>query len=209
MTESALPSSSNNSKNSDSSSNFWQCWADTFYGVITAPITTFDRLADPDDDQNKTGLPGAFLCVLIGMGLTAFIRYNPHDQSTLLNVASFLFGGMTNWLFLSYVLVLASAVLNRRIKFKTALTVTGWGLLPFIFFPPTGLFKHVKIVFFLLATLPAFWLLFLQWQAFKSSLKLSAPKLIALIIIVPPILFFVYTFWIGLAISILVLEFLV
>lgn len=191
------------------SSSFWQRWADTFYGVITAPISTFDRLADSDNDQTKTGLLGAFMCVAIGMGLTAFIRFNPHDQSSILNVAGFFFGGLTNWLFLSYILVLASAVLNRRIKFSTALTVTGWGFLPFVFFPPLGLFKHVKVLFILLATLPAFWLLFLQWQAFKSSLKLSAPKLIALIIIVPPILFFVYVFWVGLALGILVAEFLV
>lgn len=189
-------------------SSFWNRWTDTFYGVITAPITTFNRLADPESDPEKTGVWGALLCVAIGMGLTAFIRFNPKDPSTLLNVAGFLSGGLTDWLVLSYILVLISAVLNRRIKFKTALTVTGWAFLPFVFFAPIGLFKHVKILFILLATLPAFWLLFLQWQAYKSSLKVSAAKLLAIIIIVPPILFFVYFFWVGLALTILAVEFL-
>lgn len=194
---------------STSNSNFLERWADTFYGVITAPISTFQRLADPDSDPNKTGLPGALLVVFIGMGLTAFIRFNPKDPSTLLNVAGFMTGGFTNWLFLTYILVLISVALNRRIKFANALTMTGWALLPFVFFAPVGCFKHVKILFLLLATLPAFWLLFLQWLAFKSSLRLSAAKLLAIIIVVPPLLAFVYFFWIGLALAILAVEFLV
>ncbi|CAN5365601.1 hypothetical protein BH11CYA1_BH11CYA1_19160 [soil metagenome] len=188
-------------KSRDLYKNGFTLWADIFYGVLVAPRQTMMILSDSSRfPTNFANFSSAALLVVLCLSITAFLKIKPDNATeSLINCSLFVVSGLTYWATLSCILYYLSIWLRgHRLTFGNAFIATGWAFLPFAFFAPIACMRHTPL-FLILATIPAFWFLALQWIAFQTSLRTSTIKLALILLVVPPVLTMVYIFWIGLA----------
>ncbi|MDP3508307.1 MAG: Yip1 family protein [Candidatus Melainabacteria bacterium] len=188
-------------KSKDIYKNGFTLWADIFYGVLVAPRQTMMILSDSSRfPSNFANFSSAAMLVVLTLSITAFLKIKPDNASaSLLNSSLFIVSGLSYWVTLSCILYYLSIWLRgHRLTFGNAFIATGWAFLPFAFFAPIACMRHTPL-FFLLATIPAFWFIALEWIAFQTSLRTSTIKLALILLVVPPVLALIYIFWIGLA----------
>jgi len=181
--------------------NGFNLWADIFYGVLVAPRQTMLILSDSYRFPASGGnLFGAAILVVLALSITAFLRFKLGDSThSLLTSLAYLLSGIGYWVTLSCILYYISIFLRgHRLSFGNAFIATGWAFLPFAFLAPVACLRHTPF-FLTLAALPVLWFVALQWIAFQTSLRTSGVKLTLILLVVPPVLTFVYLFWIGLA----------
>lgn len=201
LVEAVSPEDSNQGKNKDLYKNGFTLWADIFYGVLVAPRQTMMILSDSSRfPTNFANFSSAALLVVLTLSITAFLKIKPDSVgASLVPCSLFVVSGIFYWVTLSCILYYLSIWLRgHRLTFGNAFIATGWAFLPFAFFAPIACMRHTPL-FFVLATIPAFWFIALQWIAFQTSLRTSIIKLALILLVVPPILTLVYCFWIGLA----------
>ena len=188
-------------KSRDIYKNGFTLWADIFYGVLVAPRQTMMILSDSSRfPSNFANFSSAAMLVVLALSITAFLKIKPDNAAvSVLNSSLFVVSGLGYWVTLSCILYYLSIWLRgHRLTFGNAFIATGWAFLPFAFFAPVACMRHTPL-FFLLATIPAFWFIALEWIAFQTSLRTSTIKLALILLVVPPVLALVYIFWIGLA----------
>ncbi|MBP9093216.1 hypothetical protein KBI23_19500 [bacterium] len=201
LVEAAPAEEPSEGKSRDIYKNGFTLWADIFYGVLVAPRQTMMILSDSSRfPTNFANFSSAAMLVVLALSITAFLKIKPDNASaSLLNSSLFIVSGLSYWVTLSCILYYLSIWLRgHRLTFGNAFIATGWAFLPFAFFAPIACLRHTPL-FFVLATIPAFWFIALQWIAFQTSLRTSTIKLALILLVVPPVLALVYIFWIGLA----------
>lgn len=201
LVEAAPAEEASEGKSRDIYKNGFTLWADIFYGVLVAPRQTMMILSDSSRfPTNFANFSSAAMLVVLVLSITAFLKIKPDNAAaSVLNCSLFVVSGLAYWVTLSCILYYLSIWLRgHRLTFGNAFIATGWAFLPFAFFAPIACMRHTPL-FFILATIPAFWFIALQWIAFQTSLRTSTIKLALILLVVPPVLALVYIFWIGLA----------
>lgn len=190
--------------------NSFNLFADIFYGVLVAPKQTMLVLGDSKRFAPSAGhiAQAGFLAVL-ALSTTGWLRFKlNHAPETAAGSLFFVLSGLGDWLVISLILFYLSIFMRgHRLTPGNALITVGWCFLPFFFFAPVACFKGLFGQSFLyFATIPAFWFLYLLWTAFQAALRTSTAKLALLLIAVPPLVVFVYLFWISLSAVLLLLQ---
>jgi hypothetical protein len=190
--------------------NSFNLFADIFYGVLVAPKQTMLVLGDSKRFAPSAGhiAQAGFLAVL-ALSTTGWLRFKlNHAPETAAGSLFFVLWGLGDWLVISLILFYLSIFMRgHRLTPGNALITVGWCFLPFFFFAPVACFKGLFGQSFLyFATIPAFWFLYLLWTAFQAALRTSTAKLALLLIAVPPLVVFVYLFWISLSAVLLLVQ---
>jgi len=176
-----------------------QTWTDIFFAVVTRPYETFLYLKDADDfPPDNTALSGAVAVVFMGSLIETASQIALSDAGVM--VAQLLFGLMGSyfgWLGLSSLVHLASiATEGVKANFRSVYLVIAWTSVPFFFAAPISCFKFILGPLYLLAAwIPPLWAFFLLILAIKAILNIRSLRLAAIIMLAPPILALVYTFW--------------
>lgn len=173
-------------------------WANIFYGMLIAPATTLNVLANPRLYVADTrSVLGALVTVFISSLIESSARSAlDQQQSTGTFVFTSVFGDLFNWLTLSVLLYALARCLKFETKFRSALIVTGWASVPLIFQAPAVCFAmaaNASAEFFM--ALPMIWYFALELLAYDSILKLGKIKTLGIVILLPPILFVACLFW--------------
>ncbi|MBX9667058.1 MAG: YIP1 family protein [Candidatus Obscuribacterales bacterium] len=180
-------------------------WAELFQNILIAPVKTIHQLNELCDVFSASALSTqAFNTVFLSGLILGAVRFKP--DSALLSIFSLL-GAITDtmvvWVVVAGILTILSAALPgaRSTRWTKALVLTGWSMAPVIFFAPILCYKNLLGPFILpFATIPTWWTLFLLATSYKVALNVSAKRLFLVLLILPPILFFVYFFWTSLSI---------
>lgn len=190
--------------------NSFNLFADIFYGVLVAPRQTMLILSNGSKYPPNAGhISQAIFFVVLVLSMVAWLRFRFDAPSTAGSVLAFAVSGACNWICVAFLLYYLSIFLRSRLRLGNAIIATAWSFLPLIFLAPLYCFKHaLGPLFFLLATLPVYWFLFLLWTTFHAALKTTHFKLGLILIVVPPLLAFVYLFWVGLSLVTLILQIL-
>lgn len=190
--------------------NSFNLFADIFYGVLVAPRQTMLILSNGSKYPPNAGhISQAIFFVVLVLSMIAWLRFRFDAPSTAGSVLAFAVSGACNWICVAFLLYYLSIFLRSRLRLGNAIIATAWSFLPLIFLAPLYCFKHaLGPLFFLLATLPVYWFLFLLWTTFHAALKTTHFKLGLILIVVPPLLAFVYLFWVGLSLVTLILQIL-
>lgn len=188
--------------------NSFNLFADIFYGVLVAPRQTMLILSNGAKYPPNAGhVSQAIFFVVLVISMIAWLRFRFETPSTAGSVLAFAISGTCNWICVAFLLYYLSIFLRSRLRLGNAIIATAWSFLPLIFLAPLYCFKHaLGPLFFLLATLPVYWFLFLLWTTFHAALKTTHFKLGLILIVVPPLLAFVYLFWVGLSLVTLILQ---
>jgi hypothetical protein len=173
-------------------------WANIFYGMLIAPATTLNVLANPGlYGADARGVLGAFVTIFLAGLVESFAQSALNqEQSTGLFVFTSLIGDLFNWLTLAFLLYVLARGLKIETKFRSTLIVTGWASVPLIFQAPIvcyALAAKASAEFFL--ALPMIWYFALELFAYDSILKLGKIKTLGIVILLPPILFLACVFW--------------
>jgi len=178
-------------------------WQEIALGILVHPIatmSTLDQWLDGDRVLVNQLTTKAFNTVFLSSILLGLSRVQP-DQSvdSILTVLLCLAAIMIIWVVMSGILaVLPSLLKARSVRWDKALALSGWAFLPLIFFAPILCFKLlVGALIFPFAMIPLLWSLILFWFAYKIALGVSNAKLFVLAVVLPPMLFFSFTFWLG------------
>ncbi|PWT94511.1 MAG: hypothetical protein C5B53_12960 [Candidatus Melainabacteria bacterium] len=173
-------------------------WTNIFYGMLIAPATTLNVLANPRlYGADARGVLGALATIFLSGLIESFAHsVLDQEQSTGLFVITSLFGDLFNWLTLAVLLYVLARCLKIETKFRSALIVTGWASVPLVFQAPIVCFAMAaksSAEFFL--ALPMIWYFALELFAYDSILKLGKIKTLGIVILLPPILFIACLFW--------------
>ncbi|MCA0313095.1 MAG: YIP1 family protein [Candidatus Melainabacteria bacterium] len=210
-TEEEPESSKTKTEASRDYSNSFNLFADIFYGVLVAPRQTMLILSDQRKfPPSAINMSMAIFFVTLALSMTAWLRFKP--QAALASAGAgltFTISGLLNWISISVVLYYLNIFLRGKLKFANALIACAWAFLPFLFFPPVLCFKKaLGPAFPLLASFPATWFLILLFITFQSALRTTTFKLSLILIVLPPLLFGVYTFWLFLAFGLTAIQLL-
>jgi hypothetical protein len=173
-------------------------WANIFYGLIIAPVTTLNVLANPRIYRvDRQGVMGVLALVVLCGLIESFAQAALDRQQPLANcvLAAFANDCLT-WLILSAILLAWAALLKTETSFRTALIVTGWAYVPLIFKAPIVCFGLAATGFAqILLVLPVLWFFILELIAFDAVLKLGKVKTFGIVILLPPMLIIACLFW--------------
>lgn len=172
-------------------------WANIFYGILIAPATTLDVLANPlryrADSKGVLGaISAVFLCAL----LEGFAQSCFDTQPLALSVSITFVSDLVTWIMLAVFLAVWARCLKRETKFSSALVVTGWAFVPLIFKAPLACYVLAsKSTMVFLLVLPVIWFFILELIAYDSILKMGKARTLGIVVLLPPILFFACLFW--------------
>ncbi len=185
-------------------------WSETFYGMLFHPKSMITALTSVPEHFSDLRGPALNLVFLVFLVIGALKVSSTQALLSIFSVFSTICNGMILWVSLASVMVLLSRFSQcRTVTWNQALSVTGWIFTPLIFLAPISCFRSVLGPAFLpLATIPTWWTLFLGLLIFNRTLSISYSKLLVICMVLPPVLFLVYLFWIGLLICMLVSEFI-
>ena len=166
------------------------CFIETFIGTLTAPVSTFRRLAQ-ECYSEVNHLLGAVCIVVLVFGLDA-LRLTPANEIkwAVLNVPMEITGGISLWLLSAGVISLTALCFSVDISRARAAFVTlAWSLSPWIFMGPIACFwKLLGTAHVLFMTVPLLWILILQIIAVKESFQMKIWQALVLVLVIPPLL---------------------
>ncbi len=178
-------------------------WAELFQNILFSPVATIHQLNELCDRQPVSTLTTqAFNTVFLSGLILGAVRFKPDSLFSVFSLVGAVTDIMVAWVAVAGILTLLSATLPGALptRWKKALVLTGWSMAPIIFFAPILCYKNLLGPFILpFATIPTWWTLFLLATSYKTALNVSAKKLFVVLLILPPMLFFVYAFWTGLS----------
>lgn len=186
-------------------------WSDLFMGILLHPFDTFrelDRLAS-DEHLIPDLTTKAFNMVFLAAMIVGGVRIQTDDGfMSVMRILSTLTNCMMLWVILSMAMSSLSRVMNAQpVSWKKSLVLTGWAFAPVIFFAPVLCFKNaIGPAVILFATVPTWWTMFLIYAGYKTGLNVTNTKLMVIAMVLPPMLFLVYIFWIGLAFFMVISE---
>lgn len=177
-------------------------WADIFYGLLVAPISTINFLTDDEALQPtfKT-VAGAAVMVLLANGISGIVAASTSgNQPTMPIVCSVEFEAVVMWLALSAIVhIICGWVSKREVSFSTSLVSVGWAFMPLVFAAPMSCFRSLGFIYTLLSTIPVLWMCYLQWLVFNHALAIGTVRMFALLVLGPPIFIVAYLFWLSVA----------
>ena len=157
-------------------------WTDICFGVLVAPIRTFQELSEHDSfPVTNDRLCGALLTVLLANIVCAMATSAGCAEDATGAIFASIFAGLFNWFGLASVLSLLSGWLAKSVvPYRTALLSVGWTFLPMIFAGPLSCLRLLGPVHSLIATIPTIWMLYLLWVAADRCMDLGTRKMFAL-----------------------------
>lgn len=173
---------------------------DYFHAAIFEPISTIKRLSAANASQTEQLWFEAFFVVIIAGAIMGGVKSQSPLQ-LLYNCSSRILDLLITWYIVTSILHTLSKEFGvRKYSIKEGAAITGIAFAPLVL---TGLLGCLAALpasaYFFFLSLPVFWSISLMVTAFRVSLGLSYLRLMLLVMIIPPLLFLVETFWLGLA----------
>lgn len=173
---------------------------DYFHAALFEPISTIKKLTAANPGQTEYLWFEAFSVVVIAGAIMGGVKSQSALQ-LLYNCSSRILDLLITWYIVTSILHTLSKEFGvRKYSIKEGFALTGIAFAPLVL---TGLLGCLAALpapaYFFFLSMPVFWSLGLMVTAFRASLGLSYLRLMLLVMIIPPLLFLVETFWLGLA----------
>jgi len=173
---------------------------DYFQAAIMEPVTTIRSLAADYASQTKHLWFEAFFLVVIAGAIMGGVKSQSPSQ-LLFYCSSRIIDSLITWYIVSSVMhTLSKEFGARKYAMKECAAITGVAFAPLVL---TGLLGCLAALpsaaYFFFLSLPVFWSMALMVMAFRITLGLSYLRLMLLVMVIPPLLFLVESFWLGLA----------
>lgn len=173
---------------------------DYFHAALLEPISTIRRLTNASAGQTEYLWFEAF-CIVVTAGAIMGGVKSQSALQLLYNCSSRILDLLITWYIVTSILHTLSKEFGvRKYSMKEGFALTGIAFAPLVL---TGLLGCLAALpapaYFFFLSMPVFWSIALMVTAFRTALGLSYLRLMLLVMIIPPLLFLVETFWLGLA----------
>jgi hypothetical protein len=172
-------------------------WPNIFYGLLIAPATTLKVLANPHMYKaDAYAVVGSLTTFCLCAAIESFAQAALEKENPLVLAVGLSFAGdVITWLMLAIFLAVWARCLKCKTNFWSALVVTGWAFEPVIFKAPIVCYHAACHGCGMLLALPAIWFLILELLAFDAVLQLGKARMLAIILVAPPLMIIALVFW--------------
>jgi len=174
-------------------------FADTFFGVLTAPRATFKLIAR-EAETDRSRLAEALALVTLIASLDGLRQVWRTDSASLVSLTMLLSAasGIALWLSVVAAPTVASMTLGRGFGRAEAFAVTtAWSFLPWLFMPALSLWEPLAGT---AVVVTAGVLLFaamvrLFWIAVQETFELSSEQILYFVFVIPQLVVFAVWMW--------------
>lgn len=169
-----------------------------FHAALFEPISTLKKLTADTANQTKELWFEAFLLVVITGAIMGGVKSQSPSQ-LLFFVSSRIIDLLIIWYIASSILLTLSKVVGqRKYIMKECAAITGIAFAPLVLTGLLGCLAALpQAAYMAILSLPFLWTMALLVMAYRISLGISYFKIMLMVMVLPPLLFLVETFWIG------------
>lgn len=169
-----------------------------FHASLFEPISTLKKLTEKSAITTKELWFEAFLLVVIAGAIMGGVK-SQNPLQLLFFVSSRIIDLLIIWYVASYILLtLSKMVGTRKYIMKECAAITGIAFAPLVLTGLLGCLAALpQAAYMAILSLPFLWTIALLAMAYRISLGISYFKIMLIVVVLPPLLFWVESFWIG------------